>query len=202
MKQHAAAAISLFHLSERRRNRETEEGERGEMGWCYQTQGWRVNKNRWRRKATPKKPALMLWANNARFHFREQRGQFYLPSSPRHCLRSPPVWFLSVFFFVFFILIPIHSETHSPSATHVDKLPHDSRRSPANQIDETIRDVFSFFSFCTLVQIVIMAVCSARHEALTTLDSVCPLSCICCTNSALNNYSSSSLPKKNNVIAV
>ena len=48
--------------------------------------------------------------------------------------------------------VPIHLETHSPSATHVEKadigihLPNDSSRSPANQTDRHFLLIFYFFS--------------------------------------------------------
>lgn len=135
------------------------------MGRRYQTQGWRVNKNRWRWKTTLKKPALKLLSKQCKIHFREQRGHFYLPFSPRCRLLSPPLCF-PFFFSPHYIHLPWHGD----KADSWLLLPNDSNRLPANQTDEKMTKYIYIYIFCILVQIVTMAVCLARHEALTRLN--------------------------------
>lgn len=119
----------------------------------YQTQGGGVNGNRWHRKSHFKKEK----ANNAGFHFREQRGQAYLPSPPEFS-------------------IPVTLTLRDPMLTHQT---HGRRCQiiAANRAHRMIKTTFIFPPFSTVMQIVVMVVCLAGHEAF-----VCGLSTICSTN--------------------
>lgn len=165
-------------------------GDSGEMVWRYQTQGWRVNTNRWRRRACSDTLS--------------KQGEIPFQRAERSVL--PPVPCLSLSSLSSCVLssalcpCPLRNTLHK--AATWTQLPKESRPPPANQLDETIKVFFFFSGFVVVLRckIVMMAACPARHETLTISDSVCSPSSVCTPNWAHDHRSSSSLPAQNNVI--
>lgn len=111
------------------------------------------------------KLAPMLRTNNARFHFRERRGQIYLPVAV-FCLLP--------------LCFPRFFSPHPLRNTLIFRDPCWQSRYMTTTVKwwqsfacksdwwNNKKNMF-FLSLHAVVQIVIMAVCSARHEALTRI---------------------------------
>lgn len=150
----------------------------------------------------------MLWANNCRFHFREQRGQHFLPPlACRHCLLCASEWFSW--------LLPLLSSSTStrkqsglvwPASTSQMNAHHYRKISVVclqiSLMKQNNLSPRSLLSLCAALQIVLMAVCLAGHKALTMLRRVCSLSSICAENWTRNSHSSLGQTAPNNLAAI